>query len=373
MHNTAVGLAVLLASLVSARAGAQTRELELKVDSFARIAIAARTAVRAYDDSVQRSVRTLDTAYAGTPTVVAERSIIVPMRAAAPIAVDSAASLAGRATSHLAGYTLRAHLEERVSWMHVGDTTRELVVSVMRPNGAQMRAWRSPADSADMAATLRYAMTYSVFAAADPAFFAWAGNAIPTDTLHVTDWANQRLVLVSSSSAVGGRCYRGDVQACRIALMLSSGADPILDWHDSTTRRRLVRRHGTLARRLDSRAERQCLAGSDAACISLLQLLPAGTLREPAAVALRSGFLRHVLAVGGAGAVERLLAGSGVSPTSRLEAAARLPLDAVIGSWQTRVRDTRAPSEDLTIGIAMMSVAWAAGMGALSLRSSRWR
>jgi hypothetical protein len=373
MRNALAALAVVLVSMVAARAGAQTPRLEQEVDSLARLAAEARGAVRAHDDSVKRSVRAADTAYAGTPTIVAERSVVPRTRVVAPVVVDSVASVTGAAMSRLVGFTFRVHGERRVNWNRAGDTTRELVVSVHRPNGAEMRAWRSPADSASIAAALQYAMTYMVFAASDPAFFAWAGSVIPGDTLNASEWANQRLLLVSSASAVAGRCYRGDIQACRTALMLMPGSDPILDWHDSTTRRRLVRRHGALARRLDARAEQQCLGGSDASCVSLLQLFPSGTFREPTAVALRSAFLRHALAVGGAGAVERLLVANSGSPTTRLEAAAQLPVDSLIGRWQMRVRETRAPSQDLTVGIAIMSVAWAAGMGALSLRSSRWR
>jgi hypothetical protein len=228
-------------------------------------------------------------------------------------------------------------------------------------------------DSTSLAATLHHAMTYAAFMAVDPAFFGWTGNVIPGDSLRSWEWANQRLLLVSAASAVGGRCYRGDRDACTVALLLSPASDPVLEWHDSTTRRALVRAHAATARRMDARVEQQCLAGSDAACVMLLRLLPPGTAREPAPVALRIGLLRHALHLGGAGAIERLLAGRAENPGTRLEAAAGLPIDSLIGSWQARVRETRAPSEDLTIGITIMSLAWATGMGALSLRSSRWR
>lgn len=372
MPKTRAAFAALLVAVAASETQAQTRQLELKIDSFARIALGTRTAVRTYDDSVRRSVRALDTAYAGTPIVVAERAIIGPTRAVATIVVDSVASVVGAAMSRLASYTFRAHVEYRVSWRRPADTTRRLVISVMRPDGVQMRAWQSSVDSADIAATLRHAMTYAVFAASDPAFFAWAGNVIRDDTLKVSEWANQRLLLVSAWSAVARRCYDADIRACKTALLLSAGSDPILEWHDSTTRRRLVRRHGALARRLDARLGQNCLAGSDAACVAILRLFPGTTFREPTVSAVRSGFLRHAIDVGGPGAVERLLTTPG-APEVRLQAAAGLPIDSLIGRWQTRVRQTRAPSEDLTIGIAIMSVAWAAGMGALSVRSSRWR
>lgn len=373
MRETRAMIAAVLIAGTAVDGSAQVRQMELRLDSLALMAARTRAAVQAYDDSVQRIGRAIDTAHSGTPLVVAGREIIEPTSAIAPVVVDSVAAVVGQAMSRLAGYSFRVHVERHAGWGRGRDTTAELAVSVVRPNGAQMRAWRAPVDSTSLAATLLHAMTYATFAAVDPAFFAWTGNAIPDDTLLASEWAAQRLLLVSAPSAVGGRCYRGDRDACRIALLLSPVSDPILEWHDSATRRELVRAHGPAARRMDARAEQQCLAGSDAACVALLRLLPPETTREPAPVRLRIGLLRHALHVGGAGAIERMLTGSAQNPAARLEAAAGVPIDSLIGSWQARVRETRAPSEDLTIGITIMSLAWATGMGALSLRSSRWR
>ena len=372
MREASLIVALLIGG--AADIAAQTRETERRVDSLARMAAAARGAVQAYDDSVGQVARAIDTVFAGPPLVVAERDISAQARAIAPAVIGAVQSAAGRAMSRLSGHTLRLHLEKRADWGRAGDTTRELIVSILRPGGARMRAWHGRSDSANMAATLRFAATYAAYAVAGPSLLAWASNAIPTDTLRASDWANQRLHLISSQTAVARRCYAGDSQACRVALMLAPGADPILEWHDSTTRQSLVRRFGSYARRMDQRAVQQCLAGSDASCIAVLQLFPRETFREPTAAAVRSGFLRYALAVGGEGAVERLLSVDGAGqPMARLEAASRLPVDSLIGSWRGRIHSTRAPSEDLTVGITILSLAWATGMGALSLRSSRWR
>ena len=373
MRNAGVAFAFCLSAVAFAEGTAQTRQWELRVDSLARIALQTKAAVLAYDDSVGRLGRTLDTAHATTPVIVADHRVIAESRVVAPAVVDSVRSTLGDAMSRLTGYSFRVHVEQRVGWGRTSDTTRQLVVSVVRPNGAQLRAWRSPVDSANLVSSLLHAMTYAAFAVADPEFFAWAGNGIPDDTLRASEWANQRLLLLSSASAVGSRCFRGDLPACKTALLLSISSDPIRDWHDSTTRRRLVERHGTLARRMDARAEQQCIAGSDSACITVLHLFPPESFREPVAATLRFGLVRHALAVGGAGSAERLLTVNGENPAARLEAASRMPVDSLVASWQARVQDTRAPSEDLTIGITIMSLAWATGMGAMSLRSSRWR
>lgn len=368
-------LAVVIALLMARAAdgGAQADVLERRVDSLARFAAHAKAAVRAYDDSVRRDDTAIDTAYKGSVTIVAERSIVQEIRVIAPHVVDSVASLVGSGMSRLDGYSFRARVEHLVGWGRRGDTTRELAMMVVRPNGALLRAWRSPVDSANIAASLYYALRHTAFAAVDPSFFAWAGNGIPGETMRASDWADQRLALLSSASAVGNRCFRGDLAACKTALLLTSDPDPIRAWHDTSTRRRLVRRHGAMARRLDPVAEQRCLAGADSACVTVLGLFPAETFREPAPATLRFGLLRHALAVGGTGAVERLLAATADDPAGRLEAASRMPIDSLVGSWQARVRGTRAPSQDLTLGVAIMSLAWVTGIGALSLRSSRWR
>lgn len=367
------GLAAFLAAIASA--DGQTRQLELRVDSLAFVARQTRATLAAYDDSTARLTHALDTVYAGFTTIVADRSTVASARAIAPRIADSMETTigAGAATSYLAGHVFRVRVQEGGTWRRARDTVRDVIVSVIGPNGAEMRGWRGRGDSADIAASLYHAMTYAMYTAADPAFFAWAGYSIPADTVTAAGWADQRLALVSATSALGRRCYEGEVSACKIALLLSPTADPVLEWHDSTSRRRLVRRNRAMARRIDAIVDRQCQGGSDVACIALLRQFPSGTFREPAPVALRAGFLKHAVAVGGSGAVDRLLAPGAGNYSVRLERASGLPIDSLVASWQTRVRHTHAPSEDLTIGIAIMALAWATGIGALSLRSSRWR
>src|SRR5688500_11430128 len=99
MRKALPACAGLLLAVVATEGSAQTRELELRVDSLARIAQRARGAVHAHDDSARRIARTLDTAHASTIRVVAERPIIGQTRAIAPIVVDSVRSAVGSALS----------------------------------------------------------------------------------------------------------------------------------------------------------------------------------------------------------------------------------------------------------------------------------
>ena len=367
-RHLAVGLLLLFAT----EGSAQTREFEARLDSMARVAERTSAALVAYDDSVNLASRMLDTAYRGIPTVLAHGSLLRQTRSSAPRVVDSIAAIIGAARSNIAGHTFVARVERRRSWQGTRDTTPEHVLSILQPNGTELRAWRGTLDSATIASSLAHALSYAAFSASGPTFFAWAGNTVPGGEVTKSDWAEQRLLLVSARSAVGSRCYEGDLEACKHALLIERAADPIMEWHDSTTRRQLVRRHGALARRIDVAATLQCEAGSDSSCVRLLREFPESHFREPAAGALRSTILRHALAIGGEGAVERLLTAS-PEPAARLASASGVPIDSLLRGWQRRVHDTHAPSEDLSVGITLMALAWAAGLGSLSLRSSRWR
>lgn len=370
MHSRRIAVGLLVLSAV--QGNAQTREFETRLDTLARVAAHTSAALLAYDDSVKRAVRMLDTAYRGDFTVLADRSLLDETRSFAPRVVDSIAAIIGAARSNLAGYTFVARVERRRSWQNAGDTTSEHILSIVQRNGAELRAWRGIVDSATIASSFAFALSYAAFSASGPGFFAWAGNTLPGGKLTESDWARQRLLLVSARTAVGSRCYEGNLEACKRALLIERPTDPIVEWHDTTTRRQLVRRNGALARRIDVAATRQCEAGSDSSCIWLLRRFPETRFQDPAAGALRSAILRHALAIGGEGAIEHLLTAA-PEPAARLAAAAGVPLDTLLSGWQRRVHDTRAPSEDLTVGIALMALTWATGLGALSLRSSRWR
>ena len=95
-------LCAILALLVvagGADAAAQTRELELRVDSLARIAEISRSAVKAHDDSVRTHARAVDTVFAGPPSVIAGREIGAVTRAVVGPVMDSVRSMAGSASN----------------------------------------------------------------------------------------------------------------------------------------------------------------------------------------------------------------------------------------------------------------------------------
>ena len=78
------------------------------------------------------------------------------------------------------------------------------------------------------------------------------------------------------------------------------------------------------------------------------------------------------IAVGGPGSLEWLMA-SDDSVSHAISALAKAPLDSVVSQWQRHAHDGGIESESATPVIAITAVGWMLAMGALSLRSPRWR
>jgi hypothetical protein len=341
-----------------------------RADSLARAAEVARARLQAFDDSVRAAaVATLPVA-AGVLRLDAEPAVLSIARDAAPAALDSLRHVLGRALDRIAGHRFQVRERVPARWERPGGP-RELLVSVIRPDGDEWRGWRALAEPAALRDVVVAIALKVVFHAADPVFFRWMGDFVPRDSLSSVEWIGLRMALVSAGSAVGPRCHRGDLAACRLVLGLVPVVDPVLQWHDAVTRRRIVRQRSGEARRLSGPMTRDCERGTDSACVVLIRQF-AEPLGDPGGPAARFSLARTAVALGGDGALTRLLASSG-TPEAHLVAAAGLPMDSIVAHWHARVRDTRIPSRDLTAEIVLVATAWVTGLGLLSLRSSRWR
>jgi hypothetical protein len=76
--------------------------------------------------------------------------------------------------------------------------------------------------------------------------------------------------------------------------------------------------------------------------------------------------------MGGGGAYERVLH-TDDQVTDQLTAAAGTGIDSLVRSWRTHVMSARTEANMMTPGIAMVALFWTTTLGALALRSSRWR
>ena len=227
-------------------------------------------------------------------------------------------------------------------------------------------------DSALVTTSLRTAMLRALARSLDAPLRQWlSATDLPVDTLRVRDWTNARLQLLSSGAAVGRRCYNGDVRACRLALLLDESTDPFVDLYDSGQRRSMVERMEENGwRRGRGRSPSGCLAGDDQECIAALRGL--GTMPHPIRSTHRTELVQVAMAIGGAGAMQRLLTTTG-GVDARLQAAAGVPTDSIVRAWVTRIRSGRKPSDDMSPAIAGLSLVWTLVFGAMALRSSRWR
>jgi hypothetical protein len=92
----------------------------------------------------------------------------------------------------------------------------------------------------------------------------------------------------------------------------------------------------------------------------------------PLPASVRQAFLREVLDAGGAGAYDRLLAGTGTL-RSRLTVAAGEPLDATVARWLQRVERSRPERMRPPAGLILASLGWSAAFVALALiRRTSW-
>lgn len=203
-----------------------------------------------------------------------------------------------------------------------------------------------------------------------PTFGLWSRAPLPVDTATDYNWSTVRAQLVTSLASVAHQCYAGNLNACKVAFGVTAEPDPVLSWYDPTTRRALVEAgHQTTLGGPTSR----CLAGSDVDCITLLRTDDYFTVRvPPGSPGARSTLIQQAFAMGGAGALQRLIAND-TSPSGRLAAASKVPFDTLLTQWLRNVRTRGNASETLTPAMALVAIGWIVVVGALSLRISRWR
>ena len=209
-----------------------------------------------------------------------------------------------------------------------------------------------------------------------PLGFSKPGTAVvlPVDTSTNDDWRSVRLELVSSRAKVARRCYAGDLAACKVTLGLAEEADPVTTWYDAEDRRAAVA-VGNRFEGLDRALSTSCLAGRDGDCITLLRtsLALQSWSSPPGSARARMTFARQALEMGGQGSLDRIAATSPDSTTAAFGALANAPLDSVVAQWQRHAHDGGIESEIATPVIVLASLGWVLAIGAVSLRSPRWR
>ena len=357
------GILALLGAIAGPVLAAQAPELQRlksRADSLSRELLRA-AAIADLADSLeqQRAFAGRDTIAVGSLRIVTDSSPL-PVRAAAARAWPVLDSLYGDAAQALARnpYVIRAfdpdtnaprpmvYVGLAVPWsLGVADLTRLLIANAPMPPP-------------------------------DRALVTWLGGTLHPATRAALERTDVYLDLVTAPSTPARACFLGALPACRIALGLQSGGDPLDLWYPGAVERRaLVTRafadffnHGASAGAFAS-----CTAGADSVCEALLRRLPAGSLPGPLGPQARTTLLRVALRAGGRDAYRRLVADSGRALSDRIAGAANADLDDVLTQWRNQILAARPPAVALRWWEISLALTWAGVFGACALRSSRWR
>jgi hypothetical protein len=296
------------------------------------------------------------------------------------IAVDSVAALIERRGGTMLGARVASHVlmvtpdsVRSTFWTRpvvtlLADTARRWTVG-----RAQTAADPTPAQ---VAAGLTTLVEQIAMQDADSALSAWVMvGRVPLRDATPTEDADEYIQIVTAQAAVVRRCRAVDVASCLDALGVDSLPGTRLDrWYAAEDYRSALR--VAAPPREDSAAVDawiHCRDDDDgASCRTAAVALPNDRVPMPLPASVRQAFLREVLDAGGAGAYDRLLAGTGTL-RSRLTAAAGEPLDATVARWLERVERSRPERMRPPAGLILASLGWSAAFVALALiRRTSW-
>jgi hypothetical protein len=180
--------------------------------------------------------------------------------------------------------------------------------------------------------------------------------------------------LATSGSAVGRRCFAGDLPACRLALELAPTPDPATEWFDAEDRRRLVTRGG-FPRDLTMGEEwRGCVErGDDTACENLVRAQLEASVLHPVSPSVHQSLAETALQMGGDGAYGRLVATEAPTIADWIAVVADAPADSVTARWYSDLRAARPVPTTLTAATGWGALVWIVALAAIATRSTRWR
>jgi len=363
----ALSIGVAVAGQAQSSGASELRRQRVIVDSVGAFAKRAKARLVAFDDSVAKSRVSLDTIRAGSLQVLVTKSSRSRLEPMVGVAASRFDSIFGSAAKRLETHSLVI----RQRWDSVADT---VVISMVIkpgkafPKGREFEVLWGPLTDTLVQRGLRQGAIRLLSDEVSWDLRGWLGSELTPDTVSAYAWTQVRLELVSSSATVARRCYDGDMHACQLTLLLTPVKDRATEWFDSTGRHRYVS-----ARTFDvSPVELACQGGNDKACIAAIRNYDWNRTSFPATGVLITSVTQTAMRIGGHDALDRLLSSKG-TPAVALEAAAGVPLDSVLRVWQRNARETRLPSQDVSLGIAGSSLLWILVCGALSLRSSKWR
>jgi hypothetical protein len=351
---------LFVAALVAPRmvAGQQAAALRSRADSLLREWQQA-SALAAVQDSLRHaaSIAGRDTVRAGALTILVNPSPL-PLARAAARAWPMIERFYGPAAQALA--------------------RRPLVIEAVDPDTAVPP---NPGDALqifwdiDEDQLTRVLVILADLSSADPALRDWLGGAVTPGLDSLQRRAQVYVELVTAPSQAVRRCFVGDRTACRDALSLSDAPDLLTRWYGADERRLLVTAQyaGFLNKGGRAAEFHDCGAGSDSACLDLLESLPPGSLQRPLDYAARFALLETAIGLGGPETFHRLLLSPPGPMGARLATAALVTEDSLVARWHADILAARPRPVPLPPWGLWVALGWTAVFMTCGLGSSRWR
>jgi hypothetical protein len=360
--------ALLASILVAPCLGAQsTQAYRRRLDSLEAIWRVAR-AEQIAADARRAGVVARDTVRVGPLSILADSEYVSLARASAAAVLPTLKQAFGRSTARLTRHPFVMRAERNDSGVvirpgsAVTDSTGRLYLRShdIAATDAMANVWRQKAEQV-MDGEL------------PPELRGWLRVVIPATPASQQTWIEARGYLVTAPSHAARECVTGDFSRCAQVLEVVPVDDPVMAYYDMAERRRLIEQARSLLRTADAALYESCTsAGTQTACDSLIRLIPTDAFPTPVQSPVRLSFLQYVLAAGGDGAYDRLVDTPG-NVAARVAAAGRMPVDSLVAGWHQRVINAGGGSTTMTVQTALSALAWATLLGALALRSSRWR
>lgn len=367
LRSACVIAALVLAPMRDVRAQSVEEYLR-RVDSVGRIWRASSVAAPAAtvdSEPAGPATRTIDTVRVGRLVIFTDSALVPLARQAAQVIGSSLDSAYGRFAAELEKHPLALRRRR-------ADDTSVVATGFADGNAVRM-ASTTLAIAQDLANAWRRKAEEVVTLAMDERARTWLATVVSSEKATEGVLVNARVELVLSTASSASDCARGKLDRCKQTLELVPVADPAFVHYDEETRRGLLRRFASQLRRTDEPKFLRCTDENQLpVCDSLVRSIPLDAVPRPLSPAVRQNFLQYVFLVGGPGAFERFASDTG-SIGDRMARTARLPLDTVVARWQNTLVHARGTSTAVDAMTVLTSLAWTCVLGALALRSSRWR
>jgi hypothetical protein len=204
----------------------------------------------------------------------------------------------------------------------------------------------------------------------DAVLVGWLRGSFPSGPLDEEELVglSARLAVVPARPNPG--CLAGVVSDCATALGLGVGPDTLAAWYDSTAWPGLAWGREAPDNWSKSGLRNLCSVGNYSAC---REVLPRGTIVAPVGASGRQLLVQLALETGGPGAFGRLTADPAAPLARRLEAAAGVPLDALLRRWIDVVRMAMPDGQRPNGAESAVTLAWCATLLLVALRGPQWR